>query len=303
VSRGPTAAPAAAPAAALAAALAAAQARVAARLAAEMAPLGEAPVVQAMRYAAAGGKRIRAFLVLEGAALHGLPPARAEAAAAAIEAMHAYSLVHDDLPCMDDDDLRRGQPTVHVTWDEATAVLAGDALQALAFGLLADPALGPADRRLALVAALARAAGAAGMVGGQARDIAAETAPAPLSLAEIEALQAAKTGALIGWAAEAGAVLAGADPAPLRAYAQALGLAFQIADDILDATGDEAQLGKRVGKDARAGKATFVSHLGLDGARARAAELAAAAEAALAPHGAAAANLQALARYVIARRS
>ena len=281
--------------------LAAVQAQVGAHLARVLAPRGDLPVVQAMRYAVAGGKRIRAFLVIEGAALHGIPAAQAMPAAAAIEALHAYSLVHDDLPSMDDDDLRRGQPTVHRKWDEATAVLAGDALQTLAFELLADPVLGPADRRIALVAGLARAAGAEGMVLGQALDIAAETAPAPLTLPEIERLQAGKTGALIEWAGTAGAVIAGADTGPLAAYARALGLAFQIADDILDATGTEAATGKRVGKDAGAGKATFVSFLGLDGARARAAALVAEAEAALKPHGNDAASLIAAARYVIAR--
>ncbi|QYK41889.1 MAG: polyprenyl synthetase family protein [Paracoccaceae bacterium] len=282
-------------------ALAAARAAVASRLTAALADAGEPPVAQAMRYALSGGKGIRGFLVIEGAALHGLPPDRAVAAAAAIEALHAYSLVHDDLPCMDDDDLRRGLPTVHVRWDEATAVLAGDALQALAFELLADPALGPAEVRIALVAGLARAAGVSGMVGGQAMDIAAETAAEPLTLPQIERLQAGKTGALIGWAGTAGAILAGADPAPLRDYAAALGLAFQIADDILDAVGDEAAMGKRAGKDAGAGKATFVSHLGLLGARARAADLADAACAALAPYGPRAETLKEAARYVVAR--
>jgi farnesyl diphosphate synthase len=262
---------------------------------------GDLPVVQAMRYAVAGGKRIRAFLVMEGGRLHGVADAVSVTAAAAIEALHAYSLVHDDLPCMDDDDLRRGQPTVHRKWDQATAVLAGDALQALAFGLLAEPALGSAETRMALVGGLARAAGASGMVMGQALDIAAETAPVPLTLAEIEALQAGKTGALIEWAGTAGAVLAGADPAPLAAYARALGLAFQIADDILDATGTEAAAGKRVGKDAAAGKATFVTHLGLAGARNRAAALVDQAAAALRPYGSRADVLVQAAHYVIER--
>jgi farnesyl diphosphate synthase len=204
---------------------------------------------------------------------------------------------------MDDDDLRRGLPTVHVKWDEAVAVLAGDALQTLAFELLTDPALGDAGLRLALVSGLARASGARGMVLGQALDIAAETAPAPLTLQQITALQAGKTGALIGFSAEAGAIVAGADPAPLRAYADAMGLAFQIWDDVLDVTGDAAKTGKRVGKDAGAGKATFVSLLGLDGARARAGELVAQAESALSPYGAAAANLIAAARFAISRES
>lgn len=278
-------------------------ARVQARLDAALADRDDLPVVQAMRYALQGGKRLRAFLVLESARLHGVAPAAAISAAAAVEALHAYSLVHDDLPCMDDDDLRRGQPTVHVKWDEATAVLAGDALQTLAFELLCDPALGAADRRLALVAGLARASGAQGMVLGQALDIAAETAPAPLGLDEITRLQAGKTGALICFSAEAGAILAGADPAPLRAYAQALGLAFQIADDILDVEGDEAATGKRVGKDAHAGKATFVSLLGLPGAKIRAAELVSQAEAALSGYGNRAAALIGAARFVISRQS
>jgi farnesyl diphosphate synthase len=261
------------------------------------------PVTQAMRYAVRGGKRLRGFLVLEGARMLGASEAQAVSAAASIEALHAYSLIHDDLPCMDDDDLRRGQPTVHKKWDEATAVLAGDALQTLAFELLCDPALGPTDVRIALVAGLAKASGIDGMVLGQALDIAAETAGRSLTLEEITALQAGKTGALIGFAAEAGAVIAGADPAPLRRYAAALGLAFQIADDILDVTGDEAKTGKRLHKDADAGKATFVSLLGLDGARVRAAELVQEAEAALAGYGKGADNLIAAARFVIARDS
>lgn len=283
------------------AALADAAARISACLDAALAPLADEPVVHAMRYAVRGGKRLRGFLVIEGARLHGIGPEASVHAAAAVEALHAYSLVHDDLPAMDDDALRRGQPTVHVTWDEATAILAGDALHALTFELLARPALGPAERRIALVAGLAHAAGAAGMVLGQARDIAAETAPAPLTLDQITELQAGKTGALIEWSGAAGAVLAGADPAPLCAYARALGLAFQIADDILDVAGDAAKLGKAVGKDAGAGKATFVSLLGLQGARARAEALVAEAEAALAPYGDDAECLRQAARFVIAR--
>jgi farnesyl diphosphate synthase len=272
-----------------------------ARLLAALEGRADQPVTDAMRYAVRGGKRLRGFLVLEGARMLGVGEAQAVSAAAAIEALHAYSLVHDDLPCMDDDDLRRGQPTVHRKWDEATAVLAGDALQTLAFELLFDPALGSAEVRMELVAGLARASGIDGMVLGQALDIAAETAGRSLTLEEITALQAGKTGALIGFAAEAGAVIAGADRAPLRRYAAALGLAFQIADDILDVTGDEAKTGKRLHKDAEAGKATFVSLLGLDGARARAAELVQEAEAAVAGYGNAAANLIAAARFVIAR--
>ena len=283
--------------------LAADAALVEARLLRALEGRADQPVTQAMRYAVRGGKRLRGFLVLEGARMLGVPEARSVSAAAAIEALHAYSLVHDDLPCMDDDDLRRGQPTVHKKWDEATAVLAGDALQTLAFELLCDPALGSAEVRLELVSGLARASGIDGMVLGQALDIAAETAGRALTLDEITALQAGKTGALIGFAAEAGAVIAGADRAPLRRYAAALGLAFQIADDILDVTGDEAKTGKRLHKDAEAGKATFVSLLGLDEARARAAELVQEAEAALVSYGNRAANLIAAARFVIARDS
>ncbi|MFN0115354.1 MAG: polyprenyl synthetase family protein [Paracoccaceae bacterium] len=268
---------------------------------AAMAHLGDVPVVHAMRYAATGGKRLRALLVLEGARLHGLADTRAMPAALAVEALHAYSLVHDDLPAMDDDDLRRGQPTVHRKWDEATAILAGDALQALAFRQCCDPVLGP--NRVDLVAALADAAGAAGMVLGQALDIAAESAAEPLTLVEITALQAAKTGALFRFAAEAGPILARADRAPLRAYAGALGLAFQIADDILDVEGDPAKAGKRLRKDAGAGKATFVSHLGLDGAKARARALVDEAEAALTVYGDAGAALRDCARFVVVRES
>ena len=274
-----------------------------ARLDAALAGKADVRVVHAMRYAVQGGKRLRGFLVLEGARMLGVAEARAIAAAAAIEALHAYSLIHDDLPCMDDDDLRRGLPTVHVTWDQATAVLAGDALQSIAFELLCDASLGSAEVRMALVSRLARASGAEGMVLGQALDIAAETAVVPLTIAQITALQAGKTGALIGWAAQAGAVIAEADPGPLARYAKALGLAFQIADDILDVTGDAAAVGKRLGKDQAAGKATFVSLLGLDGARAQAKALVAEAEAALEPYGRAADNLIAAAGFVIARRS
>ncbi|GAB4382146.1 polyprenyl synthetase family protein [Albidovulum sp.] len=261
----------------------------------------EIPLVHAMRYAVQGGKRLRAFLVLESARLHGLHDEEAMPAAAAVEALHAYSLVHDDLPCMDDDALRRGRPTVHVKWDEATAVLAGDALQTLAFELCCDPVLGP--RRLELVAALARASGAEGMVLGQALDIAAESAAEPFGLEEITRLQAGKTGALITFAATAGAILAGADTRPLEIYARALGLAFQIADDLIDVEGDPARAGKRLGKDAAAGKATFVSLLGREGARARARELVAEAEAALSSYGARAEDLREAARFVIGRDS
>lgn len=260
-------------------------------------------VTQAMAYATKGGKRLRGFLVLESARLHGVETERAIWPATAIEALHAYSLVHDDLPCMDDDDLRRGRPTVHVKWDEGTAVLAGDALQTLAFELCGNAQVGEAAIRADLTLTLARASGAQGMVLGQALDIAAETAEAPLTLEQITRLQAGKTGALIEWSACAGARLAQADADPLRQYARALGLAFQIADDILDVEGDAEKAGKRLQKDAKAGKATFVSLLGLDAAKTRAAELVDQACAALDGYGTAAETLKDAARFVIARDS
>lgn len=284
-------------------ALTAAAALIQARLDAEFAQRGGSdPVSAAMSYASRGGKRLRGFLVLETAALHDVPGDRAVFAAAAVECLHAYSLVHDDLPCMDDDDLRRGQPTVHRKWDEATAVLAGDALQTLAFDLLTRPEMAddPAIR-VDLIASLARASGIDGMVLGQAQDIAAETSATPLDLNAITALQANKTGALIRWSAEAGARLAGADPEPLSRYATALGLAFQIADDILDVEGDAEIAGKRLRKDDDAGKATFVSLLGLDVAKARAEALVEQATAALAPYGKRADRLRETAGFVISR--
>ena len=253
-----------------------------------------------MIYATSGGKRLRGFLVLQSAALHDISIDDAIWAAASIEALHGYSLVHDDLPCMDDDDLRRGQPTVHKKWDEATAVLVGDALQSIAFEALGNGDL-PADRKLELSVSLARASGADGMVLGQALDIAAENADQPLGLDEITALQAGKTGALIEWSACAGARMAGASIGPLKSYATALGLAFQIADDILDVEGDEAKTGKRVGKDFDAGKATFVTLLGLDGAKNKARELVADAIDALSLYDAKADHLRDAARFVISR--
>jgi len=269
---------------------------------------GEAELAAAMRYAVlGGGKRLRAFLALEVAGLLGADGPGAERAAAAAECLHAYSLVHDDLPCMDDDDLRRGKPTVHKRWDEATAVLAGDALQTLAFEILADPATHPNPAvRARLVLRLAQASGHAGMVGGQAIDLAAEKAAQPLGVAEVKRLQALKTGALIEFSAEAGAIVAEvpeADIARIRAYARALGEAFQIADDLLDVTGSEAEVGKRLRKDAGAGKATFVDILGIEGARARATELVAEAARQLAPFGPRAARLAEAARFVVGRRS
>ncbi|EAR50618.1 farnesyl diphosphate synthase [Oceanicola granulosus HTCC2516] len=282
------------------AALAAARDAVAARLAAR--PRGvSGPLEAASDYALEGGKGLRAFLVLEGARLCGLAPGAALGAAAAIECVHAYSLVHDDLPAMDDDDIRRGRPTVHKAWDEATAILVGDALQALAFEeVLACDA--PPERLVALARGLAEAAGARGMVAGQMLDIAAESAVAPMTLADVERIQSHKTGALIVWSATAGAHLAGADPAPFARYGAALGLAFQIADDLLDATGDAAEVGKAVDKDAAAGKATFVSLQGVAAAKGRAEELVEVACNVLSPFGEQAATLREAARFVIARR-
>ncbi|WP_348773488.1 polyprenyl synthetase family protein [Litoreibacter halocynthiae] len=276
-----------------------AQTRVQAALNEAMRPL-DGVIADAMRYTCTGGKRLRAFLVMEGARLHDVSPEVADQAAAAIEMIHAYSLVHDDLPCMDNDDLRRGVPTVHIQWDEATAVLTGDALQTLAFELLSNMNA-YAEVRLAMISSMAKAAGAQGMVLGQALDIAAETAETPLTLKQITRLQAGKTGALIEWSGQAGAILAEADPAPLRQYAQALGLAFQIADDILDIEGCAEKAGKRLQKDADAGKATFVSLLGMEGAKARANELVVQACDALSPYGDAADNLKAAARFVVDR--
>ncbi len=281
--------------------LASAARRIETHFAQVLADLDSVPVTRAMGYACRGGKRLRAFLVLESARLHGIGPDRAIWPATAIEALHAYSLVHDDLPCMDDDDLRRGRPTVHVKWDQGTAVLTGDALHSLAFELVSDPACGPAQVRADLTLSLARAAGARGMVLGQALDMAAETSDITLTLDQITALQIGKTGALIEWSASAGASLAQADPEPLRRYARALGLAFQITDDILDVEGDAEKAGKRLQKDARAGKATFVSLLGLEGAKIRAAELVEQSCNALSPYGEQAETLRDAARFVISR--
>ena len=262
----------------------------------------DSTVAQAMRYGLDGGKGLRAFLVLESARLFGIDRTASVPAAAAIEAIHAYSLMHDDLPCMDDDDLRRGKPTVHRKWDETTAVLAGDALQSLAFQSLFFTDCADQSKVL-LFGSLAEAAGIRGMVGGQEMDIAAETADTPLSLDQITQLQAGKTGALITWSSTAGAHIAGADAQALETYGDCLGLAFQIADDVLDVEGDAAKTGKAVGKDADAGKATFVSLLGLDEAKRRAANLVHAACDALSVYGDDAECLRDAARFVISREN
>jgi farnesyl diphosphate synthase len=226
--------------------------------------------------------------------------------ASAIEFVHAYSLIHDDLPAMDDDDLRRGKPSCHKQFDEATAILAGDALQALAFEVLAhDATHGDPAVRVALVAELAKAAGAHGMVGGQMLDLLAETTP-ELSIGTITRLQRLKTGALISFSCTAGAILGkAAEPlrAALAAYAHDLGLAFQIVDDLLDVEGNVVELGKATNKDAEAGKATFVSILGLERARAQAALLAQQSAAHLEPFGSAADLLRQAARFVVERRA
>ncbi len=260
---------------------------------------------RAMRHAClGGGKRLRPFLALQCAALFGARGAGPLRAAAAVELVHCYSLAHDDLPAMDDDDRRRGRPAAHIAFDEATAILAGDALLTLAFETLAAPETHPdAGVRAALVLALARAAGADGMAGGQSMDLEAEgRALAPGDLARVQRM---KTGALIGAACETGALLAGAgdaDRGALRAYAAAFGLAFQIADDLLDAGGDAREAGKAVRKDARAGKATFVALLGAPAARARAGALAEDAIAALARFDSRADPLREAARFAVARR-
>ena len=257
-------------------------------------------IPDAMMYAVCGGKSLRGFLVLEGSKLHRVDVQIAAPIAGAIEAMHAYSLIHDDLPCMDNDDLRRGKPTVHRKWDEATAILTGDALQALAFELIMSADITP-KAKVVLAHMLAINAGERGMVGGQAADIAAETEAEPLTLHKIESLQAKKTGALIEWACAAGPRIAGADEMPMQQYGRSLGQAFQIADDILDVTGNADAVGKAVGKDITAGKATFVSLLGLDGAKSRAVELVDEACDALALYREEAATLRAAARFVLNR--
>jgi farnesyl diphosphate synthase len=267
----------------------------------------EARVFEAMRYSSlGGGKRLRAFFVLAGATLFRVGALSALRTASAIEFVHAYSLIHDDLPAMDDDDLRRGKPSCHRQFDEATAILAGDALQALAFEVLAhEDTHGDASVRAHLVADLARASGAQGMVGGQMLDLLAESRP-DLSIGAITRLQRLKTGALISFSCTAGAVLGKASD-PLRnalsAYAHDLGLAFQIVDDLLDIEGSAAELGKTPGKDAAAGKATFVSILGSERARAQADLLARQAAAHLEPFGGAADLLRQAANFVVARRA
>ncbi|MCC6888948.1 MAG: polyprenyl synthetase family protein [Hyphomicrobiales bacterium] len=271
-----------------------------------------ARLIESMRYASLGaGKRFRPFLVVECAALFGVERSRALMAGAALECVHCYSLVHDDLPAMDNDDLRRGRPTLHKAFDDATAILAGDGLLTLAFDILArvethpDPAV-----RIELVRALARAAGLGGMVGGQMLDLAAEGRfdggrVQRLREEEVLTLQAMKTGALLRFACRAGGILgegSAAQRAALERYGAAVGQAFQIADDLLDVEGDPALVGKQTGKDAVAGKATIVGILGIEGAKARLRDIVADAEAALAPFGKSAAALIAGAKFVAERK-
>jgi farnesyl diphosphate synthase len=263
-------------------------------------------LMEAMRHGVLnGGKRLRPFLVMESAALFSADGEAALRVAAALECVHCYSLIHDDLPAMDDDDLRRGQPTVHKAFDEATAILAGDALLALAFDIIADEAtMLPAERRAALVLALARAAGAGGMVGGQMLDLeAARNRPEETGIIR---LQAMKTGALIRFACEAGAILAGAPAADrerLAEFGSAIGLAFQLADDLLDLTADACQMGKATGKDAAAGKATLVALHGANWARDQLQGLVDQAHALLCPYGEDAVLLKQAAEFVAARNS
>src|SRR5215470_433058 len=271
-----------------------------------------ARLMEAMRYASlGGGKRLRPFLVVETAALFQVRRERALMVGAALECVHCYSLAHDDLPAMDNDALRRGQPTVHKKFDEATAILAGDGLLTYAFDILARAETHPsAAVRIALTGLLARAAGLGGMVGGQMLDLAAEGrfADRPLALdeAEVATLQAMKTGALLRFACLAGGVLGEASPTQrdaLDQYGSALGRAFQIADDLLDVEGDAAMVGKSTGKDAAAGKATLVGVLGPAKAKAQLSNLVAEAEAALAPFGPDATVLKAAAHFVAERRA
>lgn len=262
---------------------------------------------EAMRYAVLdGGKRVRPLLVFAAGALFDAPAAALGRAAAAVEMIHAYSLVHDDLPCMDDDALRRGKPTVHVRYDEATALLVGDALQAQAFAVLTDADMGLAPaRQVAMVRLLAQAAGSTGMCGGQAIDL--DSVGKALTLASLEQMHRLKTGALLRAAVLLGAWCGktpdAADEAALDAYARAVGLAFQVVDDVLDATADSATLGKTAGKDAAANKPTYVTILGLQPSRELAETLRADAHRAVAPFGAAAAPLRALADLIVQRKA
>ena len=265
-----------------------------------------ARLVEAMRYAAiGGGKRVRPLLVVSTAGLFGVSHDAALRVGAAIEAIHVYSLIHDDLPCMDNDDLRHGKPTLHKAFDEATAVLAGDALHALAFAILADNDTSEDPfTRSELIATLAVASGMHGMAGGQMMDMVADEEGVTYDLRTITRLQQLKTGALLAASVEMGAILGRVAPqgrAHLRAYARDIGLAFQIADDLLDVEGDQAKAGKALRKDAEQGKQTFVTLMGVDKAREQARALVDQAIGHLAAHGHEADILRALARYIVER--
>ena len=249
-----------------------------------------------------GGKRLRAFLVIHSCNIFEVQKDTAIQAAIAIECLHAYSLVHDDLPCMDDDELRRGKPTVHVKWDEATATLTGDALQALAFELIASLPNTDAIKIVELLKKLAKASGMQGMVLGQAQDIQAEKSEVNLYINDITSLQQNKTGALIEWSAISGAILSNQDDGKLLDYAKSIGLAFQIQDDILDIEGDAVLAGKRLQKDVSAGKATFVSLLGIENAKIRAKELIEEAIDALSDYGDKAEPMRQVAKFIIERK-
>ena len=249
-----------------------------------------------------GGKRLRAFLVIHSCNIFDVQKETATQAAMAIECLHAYSLVHDDLPCMDDDALRRGKPTVHVKWNEAIATLTGDVLQTLAFELIACLPKVDADRKIKLLKKLAKASGMQGMVLGQAQDIQAEKSERSLNLDDISSLQRNKTGALIEWSATAGAVLSDNSDKELLNYARSIGLAFQIQDDILDIEGDTILAGKRLQKDVTAGKATFVSLLGIENAKTRAKQLVEEAIQALSIYGDKAEPMRQVAKFIIERK-
>ena len=249
-----------------------------------------------------GGKRLRAFLVIHSCNIFDVQKETAIQSAMAIECLHAYSLVHDDLPCMDDDALRRGKPTVHVKWNEAIATLTGDALQTLAFELIACLPKVDADRKIELIKKLAKASGMQGMVLGQAQDIQAEKSERNLNLDDISLLQRNKTGALIEWSAIAGAVLSDNSHKELLNYARSIGLAFQIQDDILDIEGDTILAGKRLQKDVSAGKATFVSLLGIENAKIRAKQLVEEAIEALSIYGDKAEPMRQVAKFIIERK-
>jgi farnesyl diphosphate synthase len=265
-------------------------------------------VMEAMRYSTlGGGKRLRPFLVVESSAVFGVPRASALLAGAALECIHCYSLIHDDLPAMDNSELRRGRPTLHKQYDDATAILAGDALLTLAFDIISrDELHSDPTVRLLLTRALARASGIGGMVGGQMLDLAGEGRFGDREPVDVARLQQMKTGALLRYGCIAGAILGQASQRDYQAlddYGRALGEAFQIADDLLDVEGDAAALGKQTGQDAALGKTTFVTQLGVEGAKQRVRDLIAKADSALAPFGARGDVLRATARFVAERKN